>query len=136
LKIQLPYDHDYDGTVYSRYWYWHVSLKNASWNCYCWICIFQQVEVNTIIFVTVYVSSTLGADTRYPDRLVISAWKWCSVLKYTVELFCNLTPKFSDILWHPIIIYGSKVFLLTKIKPKYSDVLYNPTHFHGPLMCK
>ena len=29
---------------------------------------------------------------------------------------CNLTPEFSDILWHPTKIYGSKVFLLTKIK--------------------
>jgi hypothetical protein len=41
---------------------------------------------------------------------------------------CNLTPEFSDILWHPTKNYGPKVFLLTKIKPEYSDILHNLTH--------
>ena len=45
---------------------------------------------------------------------------------------CNMTPEFSDILWHPTKIYGPKVFLLTKIKPDYSDILYNQTYFPGP----
>ena len=31
---------------------------------------------------------------------------------------CNLTPKFSDILWHPTKMYSPKVFLLTEIKLK------------------
>ena len=33
---------------------------------------------------------------------------------------CNLTPEFSDILWHPTKIYDPKVFLLTEIKHEYS----------------
>jgi hypothetical protein len=45
---------------------------------------------------------------------------------------CNMTPEFSNILWHPTKIYGPKVFLLTKIKPDYSDILYNQTYFPGP----
>jgi hypothetical protein len=49
---------------------------------------------------------------------------------------CNLTPEFSDILWHPTTICGPKVFLLTKIKSEYSDILYNPTHLPGPLVCQ
>ena len=49
---------------------------------------------------------------------------------------CNPTPEISDILWHPVKIYGPKVFLLIKIKPEYSDILYNPTHFLGPLVCR
>ena len=49
---------------------------------------------------------------------------------------CNLTPEFSDILWHPKKNYGPKVFLLIKIKPEYSDILYNPTHFFCPLVCR
>jgi hypothetical protein len=49
---------------------------------------------------------------------------------------CNLTPEFSDILWHPTKMYGPKLFPLPKMKPEYSDILYNPTHFFGPLMCR
>jgi len=51
---------------------------------------------------------------------------------------CNLTPEFSDILWHPTTICGPKVFLLpvTEIKSEYSDILYNPTHLPGLLVCR
>ena len=48
----------------------------------------------------------------------------------------NLTPKFSDTLWHLTKNDGPKVFLLTKIKPEYSNILYNPTHFPGHLVCR
>jgi hypothetical protein len=40
-----------------------------------------------------------------------------SSLTITVELVQ------SDILWHPIKLYGPKVFPLTKIKPEYSGIL-------------
>ena len=42
LKMPLPYDHDHDGPFIQGIWFWHVSMKNAFWKCYCWICIFQQ----------------------------------------------------------------------------------------------
>ena len=40
----------------------------------------------------------------------------------------------SDILWHPITIYGPKLFLLSKIK--YSGILCNPTYFPSTLVCR
>ena len=62
---------------------------------------------------------------------IIIQSKMCVIIQWNL---CNLTPEFSDILWHPTKIYSPTVFLLTKIKPEYSDILYNPTHFPGPLM--
>jgi hypothetical protein len=54
--------------------------------------------------------------------------KFAMKTEYIQWNLCNLTPEFSDILWHPTKIYGPKVFLLTKMKPD-SDILYNLTHF-------
>jgi hypothetical protein len=64
---------------------------------------------------------------------ILFIYKQQNVNKLQWNLY-NLTPEFSDILWHPTKIYGPKVFLLTKIKPEYSDILYNLTHFPG-LLC-
>ena len=62
----------------------------------------------------------------------------CSVdylLQYIQWNLCNLTPVFSDILWHSTKMYSTKVFLWTKIKREYSDILYNATHFSGLFVC-
>ena len=49
--------------------------------------------------------------------------------------WCNTTPKYSDILWHPTKIYDLSISV-AKINPEYSDILYNLSHFPGSLVCR
>jgi hypothetical protein len=106
-----------------------------------YLCLSVSENITLLIVIDVYLyyiisitKNILWVINRIPTVTYTRAKQ--NIGLYVQWNFCNLTPEFSDILWHPTKIYCPKVFLLTKIKPEYSDILYNVTHFPGPLACR
>ena len=96
----------------------------------------KKLKIATITTTQNNTEKFIGTYRYYSTNITHQHW-WKSKLRMIMQWnLYNLTPEFSDILWHLIKIYGPKVFLLIKIKPEYFDILYNPTHFPGPFVCQ
>ena len=58
--------------------------------------------------------------------------RWNPILAIVQWNLCNLTPEFSDILWHPTTISGPKDFLLQSL---LKNLVYSRTcHFWHPTL--
>jgi hypothetical protein len=84
----------------------------------------------------------MSQDVRKLRCLIVQVPLYKETLKYIKRLtiflllvkYFILSPVINDLQIY--LLYGLKVFLLTKIKPEYYDILYNLTHFPGPLVCR
>jgi len=102
------------------------------------MCVCLRIVVSNTILCCVFVLFFFVFFTLCCQFLwVVHFWLYVRYSLTFIEVqwnLCNMTPEFSDILWHPTKLNGPKVFLFTKIKPEYSYNLDNQTHFPDPLV--